>query len=106
MASPVLQPFMGATRIEIGEGTITPAKPPLRGSLASFPNVIQGANILSVKYMSGMDKGGVSHPPETYMVMRLEQQRRPPMQGCWIVREVLDVRHAFDGDLGNTGVDA
>ena len=48
--------------------------------------------------MSGLEKNGVSEPQEIHMVMRLEQQRRPPMQGCWMVRELLDVKHAFAGD--------
>lgn len=104
LLSPALQPFMGASTIIVGEETITPAKPPLRGSIASFPILIKTADVLSVRYMSGMDKNGVSLPPEIQMVLRLEQQRRPPMQGCWLVREVLDVRHAFAGDLGNAGV--
>ena len=104
LLSPALQPFMGAYRIDIGNVTLTPAQPPLRGALASFPIVIQGAPIFSAQHMSGMERNGVGIPPETHMVMRLEQQRRPPMQGCWLVREVLDVRHAFAGDLGNSGV--
>jgi len=102
--SPALQPFMGAYRVDIGEGTYTPSHPPLRGALASFPIGIQQAPIFAVNYMSGMERPGVAAPPETHMVMRLEQQRRPPLQGCWLVREVLDVRHAFAGDMGNAGV--
>lgn len=104
MLSPALQPFMGAHRVDIGEGTLTPAQPPLRGALLSLPIVIQGAPIFSVQHMSGFDRSGVAAPPETHFVIRLEQQRRPPMQGCWLVREMLDVRHAFAGDMGNAGV--
>lgn len=95
---------MGASRVNLGNVTITPAKPPLRGALASFPVSIVGAPALAVQYPSGMLKGGVSELPTTQMVVRLEQQRRPPHQHCWLVREVLDVRHAFAGDLGNAGV--
>jgi hypothetical protein len=103
--SPALQPFMGATRVEIGNVTLTPAQPPLRGALASFPVVITGAAILSVQYPSGIERSGItSQLPVTHMVMRLEQQRRPPGQGCWLVKEVLDVRHAFAGDMGNAHV--
>jgi hypothetical protein len=104
LLSPALQPFMGAQRVDIGEGTLTPPRPPLRGALVSFPIVIHGAYIFSVKHMSGMERQGVAAPPATHMVMRLEQQRRPPMQGCWLVRELLDVRHAFAGDMGNAHV--
>jgi hypothetical protein len=103
--SPALQPFMGATRVELGNATFTPAQAPLRGALASFPVVITGASVLSVQYPSGFDRQGISaQPPKTYMVIRLEQQRRPPGQGCWLVKEVLDVRHAFAGDMGNAHV--
>lgn len=102
--APALQPFMGATRVVLGEGTYTAAKPPLRGALYSFPVAIEGAPILAVQHTSGMDKTGVSLPPITNMVIRLEQQRRPPHQNCWMVREILDVRMAFAGDMGNAHV--
>lgn len=102
--APALQPFMGATRVVLGDGTYTAAKPPLRGALHSFPVTIEGAPILTVQHASGMDKTGVSLPPITNMVIRLEQQRRPPHQNCWMVREILDVRMAFAGDMGNAHV--
>lgn len=103
--SPALQPFMGAHSVKIGEGTFTAAQPPLRGAIVSFPVEIQVAKVLSVQYPSGMQRPGVvAQPPSVRMVMRLEQQRRPPNQACWLVREVLDVRHAFAGDMGNAHV--
>ena len=103
--SPALQPFMGAHRIHLGEGTYTPPPtPPHRGAMVSFPIVLHSAPIFSVHHMSGMNRTGVTTPPELHMVMRLEEQRRPPMQGCWLVREVLDVRHFFAGDMGNAHV--
>ena len=102
--SPALQPFMGAHRVDIGEGTYTAAQPPLRGALVSFPVEIQVAKVLSVQYPSGFERSGIAEPASVRMVMRLEQQRRPPNQGCWLVREVLDVRYAFAGDLGNAHV--
>ena len=105
LLSPALQPFMGANRIELGEATYTQAQPPLRGALASFPVVIYAADILTLQHPSGMVRQAVAaQPPTTNMVLRLEQQRRPPNQGCWLVREVLDVRHAFAGDMGNVHV--
>jgi len=104
LLSPALQPFMGAYRIDIGNVTLTPALPPTRGALASFPIIIQGAPVLALQHPSGMNRTGVAAPPETRMVMRLEQQRRPPLQDCWLVREVLDIRHAFAGDMGNAHV--
>lgn len=103
--APALQPFMGATRVELGMCTYTPAKPPLRGALASFPVDIYGAPVLALQHMSGIVRAGVAkEPPITNMVIRLEQQRRPPDLGCWLVCEILDVRHAFAGDMGNAHV--
>jgi hypothetical protein len=103
--SPALQPFMGATRLDVGDVTLTPAHPPARGALASVPIVIHGAPVLSVQHASGMARSGVaSSPPTTHTVMRLEEQRRPPLQACWMVREIMDVRHAFAGDMGNSHV--
>lgn len=105
-SAPALQPFMGASRVIIGDGTYTAAKPPLRGALVSYPISIESASILSVRHQSGMNRVGVAAPPITKMVLRLEQQRRPPNQSCWLVKEILDVRHAFAGDMGNAHVGA
>ena len=102
--SPALQPFMGARRVDLGSATFTPAHPPLRGAIVSYPVIIESAPILSVHHPSGMERNGVTSPPVIHMVLRLEQQRRPPYQGCWMVRELLDVRFAFAGDMGNVHV--
>ena len=105
--SPALQPFFGAARIALGPGTLTPSPAAtfaVRGALLSFPVQIDGAPILSVCYASGLDRPGVGQPPRTHMVLRLEQQRRPPHQGRWLIKEVLNVQHAFAGDMGNADV--
>lgn len=105
--APALQPFMGASRVELGMGTFTPAKAPTRGALASFPVQIVGAPVLALQYPSGMLRSGVAQePPTTDMVIRLEKQRRPPDLDCWLICEILDVRHAFAGDMGNAHVGA
>lgn len=114
MLSPALQPFMGAVRIDLDwdRSTVTPAQPPHRGALASVPVEIHGATVLAEWHGSGMERrrndgdgnSAMGQPPITHMVMRLEQQRRPPYQGCWMIREILDVRHAFAGDMGNAHV--
>lgn len=98
--SPALQPFMGATKIELGEGTLTPGTA-TRGALVSFPAIIYGADVLGFQHPSGIIRDRVGPPKVTKMVIRLEEGRRPPMQGCWLVREVLDVNFAFAGDMGN-----
>ena len=105
LLSPALQPFMGATRIDIGEGTLTSSVSATRGDIFSYPVTVHGSLALSFRHSSGFIKDGVSAvPPVTNMVVRLERNRRPPLQGCWLVREVLDVRHAFAGDMGNAHV--
>jgi len=105
--APAFQPFMGASRVELGMCTYTPAQAPFRGPLASFPVKVYGAPVLALQHMSGMIRSGVAQtPPVIDMVIRLEQQRRPPNQGCWMIYEVLDVRYAFAGDMGNTHVGA
>lgn len=63
LLSPALQPFMGASRITVGNATMTPARPPTRGALASFPIVIQGAPVLALQYASGMNRTGVAEQP-------------------------------------------
>jgi hypothetical protein len=103
--SAAFQPFMGASRIEMGNVTYTPAQAPLRGALASFPVQIYGAPILAVRHLSGIERNGIaSEPPITHMLVRLEQQRRPPIQNCWLITEMMDVRHAFAGHMGNVHV--
>lgn len=101
--SPALQPFMGAQRIELGNATLTPGTM-TRGALASFPVLVFGADALGIQHSSGFIRQEFGDPPQTNMVIRLEQQRRPPLQGCWLVKEVLDIRHAFAGDMGNAHV--
>jgi hypothetical protein len=102
--APALQPFMGARRVLVGscdDVTFIKAQPPLRGALAFFSVAIHGANIFALQHASGMNRTGVAvAPPITSMVVRLEQQRRPRNQGCWLVREILDARQAFAGDMG------
>ena len=96
---------MGAHCVNLGAGTWTAAQPPLRGALVSFPITIEVAKVRAVQYPSGMERARiVAEPDAVHMVMRLEQQRRPPNQNCWLVREVLDVRYAFAGDMGNAHV--
>ena len=107
--APALQPFMGASRVNVkfDEATMIDAKPPLRGALCTIPIDICGAPVLTLQHPSGIHRAGIAtSPPITKMVLRLEQQRRPPHQGCWMVREILDVRHAFAGDMGNAHVGA
>lgn len=103
--SPALQPFMGATRIQLGEPTELDAQPPMRGAMASIPIEITESTLAVVQHKSGFARAGIAaERPTMHMVIRLEQQRRPPHQHCWLVKELVDVRYAFAGDMGNAGV--
>lgn len=98
--SPALQPFMGARRVDVGgvrDVTIIPGTAN-RGDLASVPITIYGSDVLTFQHHSGFIKGAVGQePPVHQMVMRLEKARRPPMSDCWLVTEIIDVRHGFAG---------
>jgi len=105
LLAPALQPFMGAQSVDLdtAAATYTPAQPPHRGALASLGVTLTGSSLLRLQHASGLPRwGGVTaEAPRRHMVLRLEQQRRPPLRDCWLVREVLDVRYAFAGDMGN-----
>jgi hypothetical protein len=95
---------MGARRIDVGEITILPDNPPMRGAIATCRVKIRTSNIFSVTHMSGIGRNGVRQPPVVDMVVRLEKQRRPPYQNCWLVKEIMNTRMAFAGDMGNAGI--
>lgn len=97
--SPALQPLMGATRIELDakDCTISPGTK-ARGDIVSFHITVYGAEVLAFQHKSGMIRDRVSQgPPRVDMVIRLEQARRPPLAGSWLVKEIADVRYASGG---------
>ena len=81
--------------------TVFPAKPPMRGALASL-RVSAFERALGDRYASGHLRADIpfSTPPPREHNLRivLEQQRRPPLAGCWLVREILDEQFALSGD--------
>ena len=104
--SPALMPFMHCEALRWGRPTVTPATT-TRGALASFPvEILRGKGI---RHASGFQRADVNPDDvrddedytSTRFVVRIQQQRRPPLQGCWLISEVLDVRFAFAGDMGN-----
>ena len=97
LVSPVLQVFMGATSIQLGEATLSPATN-TRGDIVSFGVYVRGAEVHAFQHKSGMirDRVGMG-PPEFEMVIRLERQRRPPDRNYWLVREIADTRFAMGG---------
>jgi len=96
--SPVLQPIIGATNIKLGESTISPGTSNARGDIVSYPVTVYVSEVLAFQHKSGMIRDRVAAgPPRLDIVMRLEKARRPPMEGCWLVREITDVRFANGG---------
>ena len=95
--SPVLQTFMGASRITLGENTISPGTA-TRGDICSYPVRVEGSLSQTFCYKSGMMKNAVSNdPPVANMIVRLERCRRPPNSGCWMMKDIADVKYAKGG---------
>jgi len=104
--SPAIRPFIACDGVRwldtptIIEGTKT------RGRLATIPVEIIARK--GFRHPSGFERAGADDVKDEYetrrFVLRLEQQRRPPLQDCWLVDELLDVRHVFAGDMGNDAV--
>ena len=89
--SPALQPFMGATRVHVGEGTYTPPPtPPHRGAMVSFPVVLHSAPIYALHHISGMNRTGVNrHLNDTWSsVSKSSGDHRCKVVGwcakCWM----------------------
>ena len=111
--SPVLQTFFGATQINTGtkknrddnrnnddddECTRIPGTP-TRGEILIFPIRVTAARVMSFQHKSGMIKDGISQsPPSIQMIVRVERQRRPPLSGCWLIRDIIDARYAGGGN--------
>lgn len=95
--SPILQVFMGATRIDLGQGTTSPGTV-TRGDIVSYPVRVRGAPVHTFQYRSGIIRQGIrAEPPVTNMIIRLERSRRPPNGGCWMIKDIADVRFAKGG---------
>ena len=69
--SPQLQPFIASENIEFGEVTRIEGTP-TRGAIVCVPARVTSPENLRM------------------MAIRLEQQRRPPLQGAFLVTEVID----------------
>ena len=102
--SPVIRPLAQAAEVSWSETTLI-AGTPTRGTMAS----------LAVDLV--LDSG-FRHPTSGYerrdddpgeaevlrFLIRLQQERRPPLSGCWLITELLDARYAFAGDMGNDSI--
>ena len=96
--SPVLQTFMGATRINVGEGTLSKGTS-TRGDIISFPVKVIRAPVSAFQHKSGMIRDRVASAPASHdgMVVRLERALRPPDTGCWLIREITNSQFAEGG---------
>jgi hypothetical protein len=97
--SPTLQPLFGATRIEIQEEECTIiAATQNRGEIRTLPVTVYGAEVLAFQHKSGMMKNSISStPPASSLIIRLEQERRPPLSGCWLITDIVNPRYAKGG---------
>jgi hypothetical protein len=77
VGSPKLRPFMEATAIEMGRVTRIP-KTLTRGEIASMPIQVESTGTKNTRKR------------QTFMI-RLEQQRRPPLAGAYLVTDLFDV---------------
>ena len=79
--------------------TISPGTK-FRGDIATFGVIVYGSDSSTFQYKSGMLRNGVRQIPTiSNLILRLERQRDglPPFNGCWLVREISDVRFAKGG---------
>ena len=86
--SPVLRPFFGASRIDIGELTEI-AGTPTRGALASVALRVVGSPMGAMRHPSGIPKDDISLSNAIFAV-RLEKQRRPPPRDVWLITDIID----------------
>lgn len=95
--SPFLLPLMGALQIKLGPATRIPGTLN-RGEVVSYQVTAVGSQAMQFVHKSGMLKNYVaSEPPVTNLVLRLEQCRRPPLAGCWLVKGIADAAYAKGG---------
>jgi len=100
--SPMLLPLIGAASLNVQRKEDVAVIPgtPTRGAMCTVRVdawcMTYGAS-LSDSVGGGSDSAELS--ATTYAV-QLQQERRPPMSGCWLIRDLVDVRFAFAGDAG------
>lgn len=95
--SPAFAKLVNARSFEILEETLI-AGTPTRGDMASI-----------IVAVDDWESDGVAdeygeHEDARRFRWLLQQERRPPLEGCWLVREVisLDEQYLFNGDTGST----
>jgi len=104
--SPQLLPIIGCDGIQwLDAPTIIPSTQ-TRGAIASIPLLVYKRR--GFRFQSGFERIPVTDNDNDYdidrFVIRLQKERRPPLTDCWLVDQILDVRYAFAGDMGNDAV--
>ena len=85
LLSPLLQPFIGASRIDFGEMSVIDGTP-TRGAMASVSVHIVASPLAATRHPSGIPKDTPELPEYTFAV-RLQQDRRTK---TWLVVDVID----------------
>ena len=85
LLSPLLQPFIGASRIDFGEMSVIDGTP-TRGAMASVSVHIVASPLAATRHPSGIPKDTTELPEYTFAV-RLQQDRRTK---TWLVVDVID----------------
>jgi len=101
--SPAVQPFVRAASMRRSEATII-AGTVHRGEMATV--AVDVAIDAGFRHPSGFERQGDSDdgPEILRFGVRLQKERRPPLQGCWLITEILDARYASAGDMGNDSI--
>ena len=92
--SPLLQPFIGAARIDF-EPLTRIAGTQTRGEIATATARVTASPLTATRHPSGipravaLDDGAL--PVHTFS-LRLQKQRRPPLSGAWLVTDVARFR--------------
>jgi hypothetical protein len=103
--SPALVALLGCRSFKLlGEPTVIVGTQ-TRGALATQVVVVE--ETLGFRFRSGHERPEAERAEETRSeryLFTLTLERRPPLQGCWLVKELLPMRHhmMFAGDSGGT----
>lgn len=92
--SPVFDCMVGCERFEIEADTVLllPGTP-TRGAMAKA--VVLVAPTEAIVDGAHSVRGRIGAPPERRFLWTMQQQRRPPRVGAWLIYEVLAIDHAF-----------
>lgn len=91
---PSLRPFIGASKLEFGEVTIIPATQ-TRGAMASVSVKVVFSPLTATRHPCGIPREAVVELPESAFAIRMQQQRRPPLSGAWLITHVNTSQHGM-----------